>query len=102
MRESVPKRAAMLIVLSTKVVFAAIIARIAPCIVSGVGGKMLSAKLLSPASNERPVRNRRGSVGSIKIRITPGPFVLGTPQREAIRAPQQDHSVAYQSVTRLI
>src|SRR6266516_246758 len=102
MRESVPKRAAMLIVLSTKVVFAAIIARIAPCIVSGVGGKMLSAKLLSPASNERPVRNNSGSVGSIKMRITPVPFVPGMPQREAIQAPRRGHSVAYRSAAQLI
>src|SRR5258708_15072441 len=101
-RISVPNRAAMLMALFTSVVFAAIIARIAPCIVSGVGGKMLSAKLLSPASNGRPVRNNSGSVGSIKMRITPDPFVLETPQREAIQAPLRDHNVAYRSGVRLI
>src|SRR5258708_39431313 len=101
-RISVPNRAAMLMELSTSVVFAAIIARIAPCIVSGVGGKILSAKLLSPASNGRPVRNNSGSVGSLKMRITPDPFVLGTTQREDIAAPRRDRNVAYRSGARLI
>src|SRR5947209_6637910 len=100
-RISVSNRAAMLIVLSKSVVLAAIIARIAPCIVSGVGGNILSAKLFSPASNGRPVRNNSGSVGSIKMRITPDPFVQGTPQREAIQGPRRGHNVAYRSAIRL-
>src|SRR2546425_13375111 len=96
-RISVPNFAAMLMVLFTRVVCAAIIARIAPCIVSGVGGKRLSAKLLSPASNGRPVRNSSGSVGSMKMRITPAPFVLEMLLQGAIQAPQQGHNVADQS-----
>src|SRR6266702_1649252 len=101
-RISEPNLAAIPIVLFTRVVCAAIIARIAPCIVSGEGGKMLSAKLLSPASNGRPVRNSSGSVGSIKMRITPAPFVLGMPPREATQAPQRGHNVADQNAIQLI
>src|SRR5438876_11888052 len=92
----------MLIVLFTSVVCAAIIARIAPCIVSGVGGKRLSAKLLSPASKGRPVRNSSGSVGSIKMRIIPAPFVLGTPLREATQTPRRGHNVADRNAIQLI
>src|SRR5579885_2326120 len=64
----------------------------APCNVSGVGGKIDSARLFSPASNGRAVRKSKGSVGSMKRRIILAPFVPGIPSPVTSPGLQQGHT----------